>query len=158
MAKKKRRRSYKRANIEVTETTYLPAILEKLQELTKSEVHIGMQGSEELAEIAGAHEYGSFKKGIPARSFIGSGKKKAQAAISKAVRAGVKEIVMGNKNANSLYQAVGAVGLDKVLRNFDRIKQPALSPIYARRKSNRKILHDQEELRDSITFIVVPKG
>lgn len=154
----RRRRSYRRAYVEVNETTYLPAILDKLRDLVKNEVHIGVQGDAETGMIAGIHEYGSAKAGIPARSFIGTGKKKAQAAISKAVRAGVKEIVFGRKRASDLYQEVGTIGLDKVLRNFDRIKQPPLSPIYARRKSNKKILQDQKKLRDAITFVVVPKG
>lgn len=154
----RRRRSYRRAYVEVTDNSNLSAIIDKLKPLTQNEVHIGVQGDAETGMIAGIHEYGSVKAGIPARSFIGSGKKKAQATISKAVRAGVKEIVLGNKSADDLYQEVGTIGLDKVLRNFDRIKQPPLSPIYARRKSNRKILQDQEKLRDAMTFVVVPKG
>lgn len=153
----RRRRSYRRAYVEVTQDADFSAIIEKLKPLTHNEVHIGVQGDAETGMIAGIHEYGSIKAGIPARSFIGSGKKKAQAAISKAVKAGVKEIVLGNKSANDLYQEVGTVGLDKVLRNFDRIKNPPLSPIYARRKSGRKILQDQQKLRDAITFVVVPK-
>ncbi|MGG6311569.1 hypothetical protein [Paenibacillus macerans] len=156
MAKAKRR-SYRRANIEVTEVTYLPGILDKLQELVQSEVHIGVEGDAEVGMIAGIHEFGSIKAGIPSRSFIGSGKKKSQAAIAKTVRAGVKDIVLGNLTARGLYKSIGKVGLDKVLRNFDRIKQPPLSPIYARRKTNRRILQDQEKLRDAITYTVVKR-
>lgn len=154
---KKKRRSYRRANIEVTEDTYLPGIIKALQGLVKQEVHIGVQGDEEIAMIAGIHEYGSLKAGIPARSFIGSGKKKAQAPITKVVKAGVVELVTGNLDADDLLRKIGEVGTERVLKNFDKLRSPALSPIYARRKGNKKILQDEENLRDAITSVIVPK-
>lgn len=154
---KKKRRSYRRANIEVTETTYLPGIIENLRELATKEVHIGAEGDEELAMIAGIHEYGSIKAGIPARSFIGTGKMKAQATISKAVKAGVVKLVTKNETVNGLLQEISDVGLAKVVKNFDKLRTPPLSPLYARRKGNKQILHDEETLRDSLTAKIVPK-
>jgi len=152
------RRRTKRANVTVTEVTYLPDILKKLEELTKNEVHIGASGDAETAMIAAIHEFGSAKAGIPARPFIGGGKRKAQAAISKLVKAGVNEIVLKNETAHGLLDKVGQTGLQKMLQNFDRIRQPPLTPIYARRKGNKKILVGQEKkLRDSLKFVVVPK-
>lgn len=154
---KKRRRSYRRANIEVTEDTYLPGIIETLQDLVTREVHIGAQGDEELAMIAGIHEYGSIKAGIPARSFIGSGKKKAQTPIARVVKEGVVELVTGNLDADDLLRKIGDVGKERVLKNFDKLRTPPLSPIYAKRKGNKKILRDEEKLRESITAVIVPK-
>jgi|GEM_PF-1772712 len=154
---KKRRRSYRRANIEVTEETYLPGIIESLQDLVTREVHIGAQGDEELAMIAGIHEYGSIKAGIPARSFIGSGKKKAQTPIARVVKEGVVELVTGNLDADDLLRKIGDVGKERVLKNFDKLRTPPLSPIYAKRKGNKKILRDEEQLRESITAVIVPK-
>ncbi|PAD73674.1 hypothetical protein [Paenibacillus campinasensis] len=154
---KKRRRSYRRANIEVTEDTYLPGIIETLQDLVTREVHIGAQGDEELAMIAGIHEYGSIKAGIPARSFIGSGKKKAQTPIARVVKEGVVELVTGNLDADDLLRKIGDVGKERVLKNFDKLRTPPLSPIYAKRKGNKKILRDEEQLRESITAVIVPK-
>lgn len=154
---KKKRRSYRRANIEVTETTYLPGIIENLQKLVTKEVHIGAEGDEETAMIAGIHEYGSLAAGIPARSFIGSGKKKAQAPISKVVKAGVVNLVTKNETVDGLLQEISDVGLDRVVKNFDKLRTPPLSPIYAKRKGNKKILHDEETLHDSLTTKVVQK-
>ncbi|MGN7359463.1 hypothetical protein ACTHPF_20520 [Paenibacillus sp. SAF-054] len=152
------RRRTRRANVEVTETTYLPGILKKLEELTKHEVHIGVQGDAETAMIAAIHEFGSVKAGIPARAPIGGGKRKAQAAISKLVKSGINEIVLKNETAQGLLQNVGQTGLQKLTQNFDKIRQPPLNPIYARKKGNNKILVAQEKkLRDSLTFIVVRK-
>ncbi|MDR9857868.1 MULTISPECIES: hypothetical protein [unclassified Paenibacillus] len=153
------RRRARRANVEVTELTYLPDILKKLEELTKYEVHIGASGDAETAMIAAIHEFGSAKAGIPARSPIGGGKRKAQAAISKLVKAGVNEIVLKNETARGLLEKVGQTGLQKMIQNFDKIRQPPLNPIYARRKGSNKILVAQEKkLRDSLKFIVVRKG
>ncbi|QCT02720.1 hypothetical protein E6C60_2005 [Paenibacillus algicola] len=142
----------------MTETTYLPGVIDTLQDLVTKEVHIGVQGDEETAMIAGIHEYGSLKAGIPARSFVGTGKKKAQAPISKTVKAGVIELVTGNLSAKDLLQQIGDVGLSRVVKNFDKLRTPPLSPIYAKRKGNKKILHDEETLRDSLTSVVVSKG
>lgn len=153
-----RRTSYRRANVQVTESDFLPVMVERLKKLAEKEVHIGMQGDAELAMIAGVHEYGSTKMKIPARSFIGTGKRKAQAAIGKLVRAGVKDIATGSKRPDALYEEIGNVGQEKVLKNFDKIRQPGLSILYARRKTSRKILVQEKKLRDSITFIVVPRG
>lgn len=152
------RRSTRRANVNVTEVTYLPDILKKLEELTKYEVHIGTSGDAETAMIAAIHEFGSLAAGIPARPFISGGKRKAQAAISKLVKAGVNEIILKNETAHGLLDKVGQTGLQKMLQNFDKIRQPSLNPIYARRKGSNKILVGQEKkLRDSLTFVVVRK-
>ncbi|OPA77509.1 hypothetical protein BVG16_13735 [Paenibacillus selenitireducens] len=156
MSKARRTRS-RRANVEVTEVTYLPDILRKLEELTKHEVHIGASGDQETAMIAGIHEYGSLKAGIPARSFIGTGKKKAQAAISKLAKSGVNAIVQKSETARGLLESIGQEGESRVVKNFDKIRTPSLSPLYARRKGNGKILVQEQKLRDSITFIVIPK-
>lgn len=158
MAKAKKTRS-KRANVEITETTYLPDILKKLEKLTEIEVHIGASGDEELAMIAGIHEHGSLKARIPARSFIGTGKKKSQRAISQLAKAGVNDIVQKNETARGLLNKIGSTGQEKTLKNFDKIRTPPLSPRYARRKRGRKnkILVQEQKLRDSITFTIVPR-
>jgi phage gpG-like protein len=60
--------------------------------------------------------------------------------------------------AHELIKNLGEVAKEKTLKNFDKIRGPALSPIYAKRKHGNKILQDEEKLRDSIKYIVVPKG
>lgn len=156
MSKAKKTRS-KRANVTVSKTDYLPNILKKLDDLTKIEVIIGAQGDAETAMIAAIHEFGSLKVGIPARSFIGVGRKKAQTAIGKLARAGVTNIILKSETAKGLLNTIGGVGEDKMLVNFDKIRTPALSPIYAKRKGNSKILVQEQQLRDSITFTIVPR-
>ncbi|MEJ8306659.1 hypothetical protein [Saccharibacillus sacchari] len=152
------RQRVRRANVEVDDNTLIPEMIQRLRGLVENEVHIGMEGGGELALIAAVHEFGSAKMNIPARSYIGTAKKKAQAAISKAVRAGVTEIALGTRDPTSLLQQLGEIGLDKTLKNFDRIKQPPLSPIYASRKRGRKLLVSDRDLRGSIVFKVVAKS
>ncbi|MNV24477.1 hypothetical protein D3C71_1155440 [compost metagenome] len=110
--------------------------------------------------IAGVHEFGSTKMGIPARSFIRSGKKKSQAAASKIAKAGVNEIVHGSETARGLMDKMGTVALEKTIKNFDRIRTPPLSPIYAKRRSGsaKKILVQESKLRESLAYIIVPRG
>ncbi|KEQ22872.1 phage virion morphogenesis protein [Paenibacillus tyrfis] len=156
MSKAKRTRT-RRANIEIDETTYLPDILKKLKRLTASETHIGASGNAELAMIAGIHEYGSQKAGIPPRSFIRSGRNKAAAAVSKLARTGLTAVVEGNKQPEQLLGELGELAKARVLKNFDKLRTPPLSPIYARRKGSNKLLIEEQQLRDSITYIIVPR-
>lgn len=149
----------RRVGVQVTGEDNLRLLADRLRPLTTKKVRIGMQGDAELAMIAGVHEYGSIKMKIPARSFIGTGKKKGQAPIGKLVRAGVTEIAYGRKRVEELFAEIGETGLDRMKKNFERIKQPPLSSIYASRKSgSRKLLHREDELRDSLTYDIVPKG
>lgn len=149
----------RRAGVQVTGDDNLQLLAARLRPLTQKKVRIGMQGDAELAMIAGVHEYGSLKMNIPARSFIGTGKKKGQAPIGKLVRAGVTEIARGRMRVDDLLQEIGKVGLDRMKKNFERIKQPPLSARYARHKSGpNKLLQRDEDLRDSLTYDVVPRG
>lgn len=149
----------RRVGVQITGEDNLQRLAEQLRPLAGKKVRIGMQGDAELAMIAGVHEYGSVKMNIPARSFIGTGKKKGQTAIGKLVRAGVTEIAHGRKSIDSLFTEIGEVGLDRMVKNFNRIKQPALSARYAAHKTGpRKLLQRDEDLWDSLTFDVVPRG
>ncbi|MDH6370556.1 phage gpG-like protein [Paenibacillus sp. PastF-3] len=148
----------RRVGVQVTGEDNLQLLASRLRPLTEKLVRVGMQGDAELAMIAGVHEYGSVKMNIPARSFIGTGKKKSQAAIGKLVRAGVTEIAHGRMRVDDLLHEIGKVGLDKTYKNFNRIKLPALSAIYASHKSGKKLLQRDEDLRDSLTYDIVPKG
>ena len=147
----------RKANVTITESDFLPVLRERVRALTKSEVHIGMQGNAELAMVAAVHEFGSAKMKIPARSPFRIGKKRASAAISKVVRTGVNQIAHGEGTAEALFEQIGAVGQDKVKKSFNRITGPALSINYLHFKEGNKILIDEADLRESVTHVVVPK-
>lgn len=152
----------KRAGVNVSESSFLPAILKSMQELSKVEVHVGaaadLKGSQEIAMIAGVHEYGSKKMGIPARSFIRTGKTKAQAAASKVAKIGVNAIVQKNETVKSLMDKLGQVALQRTQLNFDKLRTPPLTARYAKQRKKAKILVQEQKLRDSLAYIVVPKG
>ncbi|AIQ61854.1 hypothetical protein PSTEL_00635 [Paenibacillus stellifer] len=149
----------RRAGVQVTGEDILSELVARLRPLTHKKVRIGMQGDAELAMIAGVHEYGSVKMNIPARSFIGSGKKKGQTPIGKLVRGSVGEIARGRKQVDELMQEIGETGLDRMVKNFDRIRQPPLSARYAQvKRGPNKLLQRDEDLRDSLTFDVVPRS
>ncbi|GGF77268.1 hypothetical protein GCM10010912_22950 [Paenibacillus albidus] len=149
----------RRVGVQVTGEDNLQLLAERLRPLTEQKIRIGMQGDAELAMVAGVNEYGSVKMNIPARSFIGTGKKKGQAPIGKLVRAGVTEIAHGRKSVDSLFVEIGETGLDRMKKNFERIKQPPLSARYAAGKTgSRKLLHREDELKDSLTYDIVPRG
>lgn len=142
----------RRANVDILDGMNMDLLKARLGQLAEEEVHIGMQGDAELAMIAGVHEYGSVKMHIPARSFIGTGKKKSQAPISKLVRRGVNEIAQGSRDAASLYEEIGQLGLEKTKANFERIKKPPLSAKYALTKTGSKLLQREDDLHKSLTY------
>lgn len=146
------------AGVKVTGADNLQKLAQRLRPLTQQKVRIGMQGDEELAMIAGVHEYGSVKMNIPARSFILTGRKKGQVPIGKLVRAGVAEIARGKHRIDSLLQEVGETGLDRMIKNFDLIRQPPLSARYARTKTGKRLLQREQDLRNSLTYDVVPRS
>ncbi|WP_079908268.1 hypothetical protein [Paenibacillus sp. 32352] len=156
MAKKTRAR---RANVTIDGSSNLPDIVNKLRKLAEKEVYIGsMGGDEDLAITSAVLEYGSIKGNIPARSYIGSGKRRATPIISKVAKAGVQKVIDGNMQPEKLLQEIGEKGQERVLKNFDKIRTPPLSPIYAKQKGTNKLLVLEEDLRDSISYVVMPKG
>ncbi|GBF73057.1 hypothetical protein PA598K_01342 [Paenibacillus sp. 598K] len=148
----------RRAGVQVTGADNLSKLAARLRPLTQQKVIIGVQGDAELALIAGVHEYGSVKMSIPARSFVLTGRKKGQVPIGKLVRAGVAEIARGRRRIGDMLDEVGRVGLDKMQQNFDRINDPPLSARYARSKIGRRLLQREQDLRDSLTYDVVPRS
>ncbi len=141
----------------MTGTDDVMALKLRMQLLARQEVHVGMQGDAELAMIAGVHEYGSIKMGIPARSFIRSGRNKSRAPIGKLVRAGVTDIGFGRRKAAALLDAIGRTGLDRTAKNFDRIRQPPLTARYKATRGGRKLLQREQDLRDSLTYVITKK-
>ncbi|ELK38860.1 hypothetical protein D478_27502 [Brevibacillus agri BAB-2500] len=151
------RRRTTRANVTIDENTNLPEIRRAIESLAAKEVHIGMQGDAELAMIAGVHEYGSVKMGIPSRSFIRVGKKRATAPIKKLVKENLQPIAEGRASTDDLLREIGEVGLERTLKRFDSIRQPPLSPAYKAIKKGKKILLRDKDLRESLTFKIVQK-
>ncbi|MHA6481066.1 hypothetical protein ACX1C1_03980 [Paenibacillus sp. strain BS8-2] len=150
-----KRKSYRRAGVEVIDGMNLDAVASRLRMLAEQQVNVGMQGDAELAMIAGVHEYGSAKMKIPARSFIGTGLKKSRATVSKLVRSDIQQVAIGRKTVASFLDEIGQTGLQKTEQNFLRIKKPALSPEYKRTKTGRKLLLREDDLHKSLTYKVV---
>lgn len=158
MTKPKKTRA-RRANIEISETTFMPGLLKKLDDLVRDKVLIGVHSDDsDTAMIAAIHEFGSEEAGIPSRPIIRSGHKKSSAAIGKVARGGLQDFVFKSKDASNVLNEIGATGTKKTLANFDKIREPALTPVYAKRKGSTKVLVDEQKLRDAIQYTVVPKG
>lgn len=130
----------------------LPEMRRRLEELAKTETLIGMEGNAELAMIAGVMEFGSAKNNVPSRPFVRIGKRRATSGINKLVKAGLVEIATGNMESDKLHQDIGELGLAKMEQAFDKMKQPALSAVYAAQKGSKKLLIDERKLREALTF------
>lgn len=152
-----RRTRTRRGTVTVTEESLVPAMRQRLAELGEHEIHIGMAGDADLAMIAAVLEFGSAKNNLPSRPFVRLGKRRAQALISKLVKAGLQEIATGSLQPDKLQQDIGELGLSKMEQVFDKMKKPALSPIYARRKGTKKLLISDRQLRNALTFKIVRK-
>lgn len=145
-------------NVRLSRRDRNPQFLAQLRRLAQQEIFIGMQGDAELAMIAGVHEYGSVKEKIPARSFIGVGKKRARSAVTKRIKAGLKAIADGTETTQQLQQDIGEIGKQKILERIAKMKKPKLTAKYAKSKGNKKLLIDEDRLKESITHKVGAKG
>lgn len=148
----------KRASVEIEETSYIPGIMAQIQELLQNEVLIGMSAEDEETAIAGAvNEFGSAKMGIPARSFIRASRNKINIAVTKIAKERLKKLGSASLNVPQMFREIGEAGQEKMLAGFDKVNGPALTPIYAKRKGNSKLLVDTDKLRNSITFEVTTR-
>lgn len=145
--------------VQVTGEENLRELAERMKAITEKRVVVGIQGNEELTVIGIVHEFGSAPKHIPERSFIRTGKIKSRPIINKLVKAGVTEIAFGRKTPQELYQEIGEAGLEKTKANFERIKQPPLSAIYASHKQGRKLLQAEEmRLKEALSWSVIARA
>jgi phage gpG-like protein len=154
-----RRTRTRRGDVTITEASLLPAILEELKFFNKEEIFVGIKVVDpELAKIAGVLEYGSTKMKIPSRSFIRIGLKRAKSAVKKRIKEGLVKLAEGNETAEEIMEAVGTIGLDKVVKRFETMKKPRLTAVYAGKKGNKKLLVRYGKLKEALTFTISKRG
>jgi len=154
------------------------AILKQIRALTKQEVLIGVpdenagrqpeQGEEQEpisnAEIGYVMEFGLPEKNIPARPHLVPGVEEAKDKLGDVLQAGAMKALSGDKQAADIaLNKAGLVGQNAVRNKitegpFVPLAPKTLADRKRRGRTGEKPLIDTGAYRNSITYVIRPKG
>ncbi len=154
------------------------AILKQIRMLTKQEVLIGVpdenagrqpeQGEKQEpisnAEIGYLMEFGLPEKNIPARPFLVPGVENAKDKIGKRLEVGARKALTGDKDAVDIaFNGAGLVAQNAVRAKitdgpFKELSEKTLAARKRRGRTGEKPLIDTGQLRNSVTYVIRPKG
>lgn len=154
------------------------AILKQIRALTKQEVLIGVpdenagrqpeegETKEPIsnAEIGYVMEFGLPEKNIPARPFLEPGVREATDKLGDTLQAGAMKTLSGDKQAADVaLNKAGLIAQNSVRSKINEGPFVPLSPkTLAERKrrgrTGEKPLIDTGQLRNSVTYVIRPKG
>jgi|SRR6185295_136781 len=106
------------------------------------------------AMIAAVHEFGSPSRGIPERSFLRSGIRRARPIFTRLNYYSLKRMVMGKMTEAT---ALGRLGLAAVAAVQNEIVNGTFAPLKPKtiaRKGSMKPLIDTGSLRKAITYVI----
>jgi hypothetical protein len=153
-------------------------VIKQIRTLTKSEVLIGVPdinagrdpepGEEKQplsnAEIGYLMEAGIPEKNVPARPFLVPGVQNATDQIGKQMEAGARKALSGDKEAvDQALNKAGLIGQNEVRKKitdgpFLELADRTLAERRRRGRTGEKPLIDTGQLRNSITYVIRPKG
>lgn len=153
-------------------------ILKSIRSLTKTEVLVGVpdinagrdpepgEGGQPLsnAEIGYLMETGVPEKNIPARPFLIPGVREAVEPIGKQMESGARKSLTGDTQAiDATMNKVGLIAQNAVRMKitdgpFAPLAPKTLAKRRAKGRTGEKPLLDTGQLRQSITYVIRPKG
>lgn len=147
-------------------------VLKAMAGLTKNHVLVGIpdstperdDGEMSNAQLGYIHEFGSPAQNIPARPFLVPGVNDAKSAVAKQMEAGIKKTLTGDKSAaDKALHAAGLTAENAAKAKINSNVPPPLSPRTlaqrrARGVTRENTLVDTGQLRNSITYVIRPKG
>lgn len=163
----------------------LHMLFESVETLTQNEVLVGIPGDVPLRTMPGGgapahplptnatlgyiHEFGSPAANIPARPFLRPGVSGAQEQLGNRLRAGAMAALTfppDEKIAMTTLMGAGLIAQNAVRRYLNAGVSPPLAAATLLARRSRKIaprkgtkpLIDTGQLRNSITFVIRPKG
>lgn len=153
-------------------------VLKQIRVLTKQEVLIGVpdenagrqpeEGEKEEpisnAEIGYVMEFGLPEKNIPARPHLVPGVQEATDQLGGVLQAGAEKALSGDKQAVDIaLNKAGLIGQNSVRNKvnegpFQELSEKTLEARRRRGRTGEKPLIDTGQYRNSLTYVVRPKG
>ncbi|MFJ6322265.1 MULTISPECIES: hypothetical protein [unclassified Rhizobium] len=153
-------------------------ILKQIRALTKQEVLIGVpdenagrqpeEGEKQEpisnAEIGYVMEFGLPEKNIPARPHLVPGVEEATDQLGNILQAGAEKALSGDKEAIDLaLNKAGLAGQNAVRKKvnegpFQELSEKTLAARRRRGRTGEKPLIDTGQYRNSLTYVIRPKG
>lgn len=138
-----------------------------LEELRRLSIRAGIQGDDASArhpsgdltvgEVAALQEYGSDDGRIPARPFLRHTSESSAAKMREALRSAVSDVIDGRAEPADAFAKVGEELRLEIVKTIDRASEWAqpLAASTVKRKGHDRPLRDTDEMRDSVSFVVV---
>lgn len=105
-----------------------------------------------LAMIAAIHEFGAPEQGIPERSFLRGGIRRAAPKLNAVNIDSLRKVLLGNMTIDQAVEKLGVVAVGEVKREFTVGTFAPLKPATVKRKGSSRPLIDSGQLRQSITY------
>jgi len=109
-----------------------------------------------VALVAVVHEFGSPDHGIPERSFLRAGVRRAKPKLDKLNIGNLQRVLAGKQTVTGALEQLGAVAAGEVKREFEIGDFVPNSPATIARKKSSRPLIDSGQLKQSITWKVGP--
>ena len=107
-----------------------------------------------LAMVAAVHEFGSPEQGIPERSFLRGGIRRAAPKLNAVNIDSLRKVLLGKMTIEQAIEKLGVVAAGEVKREFVVGTFAPNKPATIKRKGSSRPLIDTGSLRQSITYVV----
>jgi hypothetical protein len=111
-------------------------------------------GGTSMATIAAVHEFGSPEQGIPERSFLRGGIRRAAPKLNAVNIDSLRKVLLGKMTIEQALEKLGVVAVGEVKREFVVGSFVPLKPETIKRKGSTRPLIDTGNLRQAVTYVV----
>jgi hypothetical protein len=111
-------------------------------------------GSVSLAMVAAVHEFGSPEQGIPERSFLRGGIRRATPKLNAVNIDSLRKVLLGKMTIEQAVEKLGVVAAGEVKREFVVGTFVPNKPATIARKGSSRPLIDTGSLRQAVTYVV----
>ena len=118
------------------------------------ETSIQTDKSVSMATIAAVHEFGSPEQGIPERSFLRGGIRRAAPKLNAVNIDSLRKVLLGKMTIEQAIEKLGVVAAGEVKREFVVGTFAPNKPATIARKGSSRPLIDTGNLRQAVTYIV----
>lgn len=150
------------ANGDTKEKGIYKSIINSLKQIEGSSVQVGYfpdqksntDASIYLAGIAAVHEYGSPKRGIPQRSFLGANADKNRAKYQELLETKLSAVMLNKIPLEKALSAVGVIIVGDVKTFITNLRTPPNKPSTIARKGSSSPLIDTGYMKNQVKFKV----
>lgn len=159
--------------VKIKDKNRMKKSLKNIEQLAKKTATVGYHNKDQIAMIAGVHEFGTRIKVtdkmraflaangmplknstteiiIPERSFLRTGAVLAEEDVQKAAEKFIMDVIIGKKSAEAFLELLGEVLKERIQENAEDLRGPKNHPFTVEMKGENDPLEDSGKMIDSI--------